>query len=415
MDKSKIIENSKIFQVNIYRIASKLVKTYNIKSVLDIGCGYPSKIQKFLVPLVSNITGVDLLDVIKLSQNLDFGEWIGCNIDEEELNLNKKFDLIISADNIEHLENPDRLLRAIKQHSHNNTIILISTPDGNTTLKQQNGQPANIQHKQEWNRDEFSKYLLNSGFNIINSNYYVESGGGYPYVCQYCICKISTINKKSILISIPNLHWIHKTVSYREYYLLADKRYRVEVITPSNKPYVNNLHHIVKDVLSNNFDYWLNIDADNPPTNNPLDLIELDKDIIGCPTPIWHFTGEKNKIGERPYYFNTYDYDSSVNAYREHQPQKGLQKVDAVGTGCILIARRVFENKFMQQGCFQRKWNKDGTMDKGNDISFCERARTQGFNIYAHYNYICDHFTELSLLEVIRAFYQMYQGGINNG
>lgn len=218
---------------------------------------------------------------------------------------------------------------------------------------------------------------------------------------------------KSVLISTTNQHWIHKTVVHKNHFLMADKRYKCKLIMPSHKPYVNNLHHIVKEFIASDFDYWLNIDSDNPPTNNPLDLVELDKDVIGCPTPIWHFVGG-NTIGERPYYFNAYDYDSSVDAYREHQLQDGLQKVDAVGTGCILFARRVFENKNMQQGCFYRKWNKDGTMNKGNDISFCERIRNQGFQIFAHFDYICDHFTELSMLEMIRAFHQMYQGG-NNG
>lgn len=216
--------------------------------------------------------------------------------------------------------------------------------------------------------------------------------------------------KKTVLVSIPNQHWIHTSVGHREHWLLGDARYSVRIIKPAHKPYVNNLHHIVVDFIKGNYDYWLNIDSDNPPTKNPLDLIELDKDIIGLPTPVWHFTGE-DKPGERPYYFNAYDYDSSVDAYREHQPQEGLQKVDAVGTGCVLFAKRVFQNQVLQQGAFHRKWNEDGTVNKGNDMSFCERARTQGFEIWAHYDYPCDHFTELSMLEMIRAFHQMYQGG----
>ena len=215
---------------------------------------------------------------------------------------------------------------------------------------------------------------------------------------------------KSVLISIPNTHWIHKTVGHREHFILQDGRYKVNIIKPSHKPYVNNLHHIVNDFVAGNYDFWLNIDSDNPPTNNPLDLVELDKDIIGCPTPVWHFT---DKINERPYYFNAYDYDSAIDAYREHQPQDGLQEVDAIGTGCILIAKRVFRNNIMQKGSFHRKWNEDGTMNKGNDISFCERARTNGFEIWANYNYLCDHFTELSMLEMIRAFHKMYKG-VNN-
>lgn len=64
----------------------------------------------------------------------------------------------------------------------------------------------------------------------------------------------------------------------------------------------------------------------------------------------------------------------------------------------------------MQEGAFMRRWNKDGTMEKGNDIAFCERARTQGFEIYTHYDYPCDHFSELSMNEMVRAFRELYEG-----
>jgi len=57
----------------------------------------------------------------------------------------------------------------------------------------------------------------------------------------------------------------------------------------------------------------------------------------------------------------------------------------------------------MQKGAFTRKLNPDGTVDKGNDISFCERAREAGFGIFAHFDYPCDHMCEISLLECIRA------------
>ena len=216
---------------------------------------------------------------------------------------------------------------------------------------------------------------------------------------------------KRILITVPNQHWIHKLVVHKMMLLLQDGRYRVNILMPSHKPYVNNLHHIVNDFINDNYDFWLNIDSDNPPIHNPLDLVELNRDVIGLPTPIWHFKDEKK--GERPVYWNAYDYDSSVDAYREHINRAGLQKVDAIGTGCFLVHRRVFKNKELQKGAFMRKWNEDGTMNKGNDISFCERVRSQGFEIYCHYDYPCGHFSEIELNEVVKAFRGMYEGAIN--
>ena len=201
-----------------------------------------------------------------------------------------------------------------------------------------------------------------------------------------------------ILISIPNLHWIHKHVVHTIMLLQKDGRYNLSFIMPSHKPYENNLHHIIVDFLKSDCAFWLNIDSDNPPIKNPLDLIQLDRDIIGLPTPVWHYTGKRKK--ERPIYWNAYDYVKKDDAYKEHIKREGLQEVDAIGTGCFLIARRVFKNKNLQKGAFTRKLYPDGTVNKGNDMSFCERAKDEGFKIFCHYDYPCNHFSELELNEV---------------
>ncbi len=193
----------------------------------------------------------------------------------------------------------------------------------------------------------------------------------------------------NILVTVPNQHWLHKEVCAVLMRLQMDGRHRLRFEWPSHKPYENNLHHIVADFVTSGCDFWLSMDADNPPINNPLDLVELDKDILGLPTPIYHWEG---KPGERPIYWNGYDYDSSVDAYREHQPQAGLQRVDAIGTGCFLMHHRVFEHPGMQGGCFSRKLHANGTVHKGNDMSFCERARARGFEIWCHYDYPCRHY-----------------------
>lgn len=212
-----------------------------------------------------------------------------------------------------------------------------------------------------------------------------------------------------VLVSFPNTGWIHKLVFMAGFKLASDRRHECQIIVPTHRPLENNLHHIVNDFIAGNYDYWLSIDADNPPMDNPLDLIELDKDIMGCPTPVYHFT-DKTK-GERPWYENAYQHVPEIDEYREYPTKKGLQQVDAVGTGCILIARRVFDNPEMRKGAFTRKLYPDGRVHKGNDISFCERATEQGFKIFAHYDYRCQHFNEIEMHEMIRAFHGVYTQG----
>jgi predicted O-methyltransferase YrrM len=214
--------------------------------------------------------------------------------------------------------------------------------------------------------------------------------------------------KLSVLIAVPNNGYIHKHVSLALLKLQTDNRYHHRIIQPTHSPSDNNRHHIFNDFLANNEDYLLMIDSDNPPTSNPLDLIELDLDIITCPTPVWHFTGRVK--GERPIYENAYKYVPEEDAYTEWPEKVGLQKVDAVGTGCILIARRVLEHKGMRSGANQRTLHADGTVNKGGDIMFCETAKKCGFEIYAHYNYRCLHFQEVELHEVTRAFGEIKKG-----
>ena len=76
-----------------------------------------------------------------------------------------------------------------------------------------------------------------------------------------------------------------------------------------------------------------------------------------------------------------------------------------------MFARRVFEDPEMRKGAFTRKLNPDGTVDRGNDISFCERARERGWEIWAHYGYAAEHLCEVPLNEVSRAFKGLMESG----
>lgn len=199
----------------------------------------------------------------------------------------------------------------------------------------------------------------------------------------------------SVYFTIPNTGWIHKHSHFAACKILSDKRYRVRHDCPTHSPYVANLHECINDFLANGEDYWLTFDADNPPTKNPLDLIEHDCDVMGLVTPVWH-----NSVpGDRPWYLNALD--AKDDGYAPHEDCKGLQEVDAVGSGCLLVARRVLL-KLRDQQPFMRVWKKDGTVELGGDFSFCRKAKAAGFRIFTHYDYLCHHFNELDLLEVIR-------------
>lgn len=204
----------------------------------------------------------------------------------------------------------------------------------------------------------------------------------------------------------PAHPFLHKKVVEASWKILGERRYDIKPILPVDNPFENNLNGIVRQFLKSDCDFWLSIDHDNPPIGNPLDNVERDLDVVGYPTPVWHYVGLK---GERPLYYNGYDYVSEKDAYKEHQPREGLQSVDAIGTGCFMVARRVFEHPNMTSGAFLREWDELGIVRKGNDIMFCERARAAGFRIWADYDRPCMHFNILELNEVVAAFKGLYE------
>lgn len=199
--------------------------------------------------------------------------------------------------------------------------------------------------------------------------------------------------KPTVLLTVPNQSWIHRYVTATCIALSRDKRVKLAFSFPSERPYENNMNGCAEQVLDGGYDWWLTMDDDNPPPTNVLDLVELDKDIIGCPTPVYR-TGKDGQ----PWYWNVLDEAEGAQEFTPHTPCEGLQRVDIVGSGCMLVARRVLEKVSPP---FARKW-RNGRVVAGPDMEFCRKARGADCEVWAHYGYPCRHFTEVDLTDVIR-------------
>jgi len=174
---------------------------------------------------------------------------------------------------------------------------------------------------------------------------------------------------------------------------------------PSDKPIINNRNKIVKDFLKKpEYEYLLMVDDTIIPPANLLDLSLLDKDVI---TPVM-FAHRQNAIvplvlkkreGHKDYEI------LNVNG------DEGLVEVDSVGTGCIMIHRRVLEHPKMRFP-FKNVWNKDGERILGQDLNFAKRAKKCGFKLWVHLSFICDHWTPMSLKNLYRTIvHQEIKGG----
>jgi len=194
--------------------------------------------------------------------------------------------------------------------------------------------------------------------------------------------------------------WIHKNLVVAWMRMLQDPRFETRLSFPVHRPFENCLHHAVVEFLATDAEWFLNIDSDNPPTSNPLELISLDKDVIGVATPVYHC--DSSKPGDRPWYLN--GYRAVEGGYQEFRPQEGIQEVDAVGTGCILIHRRVLEDPVMRLAPFRRTTDEFGRVEYGNDLNFCRRAKERGFRIWCDFRSPCEHFVEVPMREAVAAF-----------
>ncbi len=197
-----------------------------------------------------------------------------------------------------------------------------------------------------------------------------------------------------VLLTVPNTGWIKTEVCGVLLSMMSESRVALSIETPCITPYVNSLNQIAKRVLDDGFDFLVSFDADNPPTRNPVDLVLLDLDVVGCPTPVWTAKAGKS----RPYYWQAFD--AVGDTWKVHAPCEGLQEVDAIGTGCFIVARRVFR---AVRAPFNREWDADGIVTVGNDMAFCRRVKAAGFKVWSHFDYPCRHFKEIDLTLPIHA------------
>jgi hypothetical protein len=150
-------------------------------------------------------------------------------------------------------------------------------------------------------------------------------------------------------------------------------------------------NYFVSELLKTDFDYLMMIDDDNPIPPDTLEkFLEDDKDVVIAPI----MTRNPNKDGNHDlcaYYSQEVDagdgekflYYNFITKFRDEGP---LHKIDAGGTGCILIKREVLEtiaSKYEFPFEFGDKVFRSGkrrTMSE--DAEFTERCILNGYEVW---------------------------------
>lgn len=195
-----------------------------------------------------------------------------------------------------------------------------------------------------------------------------------------------------MLITVPCCGSLRAELAASLICISRDPRYAIDIRFQNERPYEHSLNLLAMQADQGGYDWWFTFDDDQVPYGNPLDLVELDLDVVSCPAPIWM----PDNSPKCPVVWNAFD-DLGLSEFRSHHPQEGLQEVDITGSGALLIARRVF-TKVEQP--FLIDWDSRGRKLAGPDIAFCRRARAAGFKIWVHFDYPCRHYCVTDVTEV---------------
>jgi len=198
------------------------------------------------------------------------------------------------------------------------------------------------------------------------------------------------MRNRKIYVAVLNEGEVRVELSALLHNLPFQGKYDVMITYPADKPISNNRNKIVQDFLSKKeFDYLLMIDDDITPPENILNLADFQKDIVSALC----FMFQQDTVA--PLLLKE-DMDGMYRV-ADFKGYEGLVKVDAVGTGCIMLSRKVLE---AIKAPFSDVFDADGVRKYGLDLAFCRRAKEKGFDVYCHLDYPCGHKVTMDLTKI---------------
>jgi hypothetical protein len=205
-------------------------------------------------------------------------------------------------------------------------------------------------------------------------------------------------------IAILNLGHIRASLLGWTLQLLPEaKEHGVELgfLTPTDRPVCQNRNKICSDFMHHDADILMMIDEDMQPQKAPWDLCNAmmagdGHDIIAYMSPAWkpHLPSPvywvAARLDENERFIQDFDFNGG-----------GLMEMDAVGSGVMLIHRRVLEHPDMRAP-FMDGWDDNGSRNLGHDYNFCIRAKRLGFRTWVATDHMAGHAREIELLDIAK-------------
>jgi len=153
-------ENTDKWQYEVYELAHTIALIIPKLPVLDIGCGSGYKLVNIFKGF--DTLGIELEETYKfLIETYPEKKWqIKTDVPPEG-----SFGVVIIADVLEHLQDPDEMMKYIS--GINFQYLIMSSPNRDSETLSQDGPPHNIAHAREWSFNELNEYVSDY-FQIIN-------------------------------------------------------------------------------------------------------------------------------------------------------------------------------------------------------------------------------------------------------
>lgn len=163
------------FQIHVYRWAAALVRERRLACVLDVGCGVGTKLAAEIAPVCRDLCAVDQPSALAHARaRCPAASYAEIDLERCDLHLGRRFDLILCADVVEHLVDPDHMLRFIRAHAHHRSLILLSTPERRRLRGRDCNGSDKPEHVREWSMDEFRRFLASRGFHSLRSRLFPQ-------------------------------------------------------------------------------------------------------------------------------------------------------------------------------------------------------------------------------------------------
>lgn len=167
-----------------------LIKRINLlkfRSLCDVGCGSGYLLSQF------NNKQIDLLGIDNDSEAIKiaskYATILKRNLNSTNLNINKKFDLVVCYHVIEHLKNPKKLIKNLYRLLKKNGILIIGTPDFDSGMARLYKNKYRMLH----DKTHISLFSKESLIRFLTDNDFK------PIIIDYPYFDTSYFNKKNLL------------------------------------------------------------------------------------------------------------------------------------------------------------------------------------------------------------------------